>query len=142
MISEDAQYRYITSQIVDRIDKSASALKRFIRLFSAVVGGSICLTTNKPLDAVTRSTYVLLSDALAVVTMPVFVVLVVESRRSWYDYRWAQTELGGLDETGGHRIRPPKLFPAAVGELVMLLAMLLASALFCWFTPFLLAPSN
>lgn len=132
MISDEQLYKTLSEMIAERNKNALDAFKLFISLYSAIVGGSIWLSTqaNRNLPAYGR----LSSGVILLVTL-VAVVLVIEAKRGWWGYRKAQSELVGKNETGRYRVPPPKIFPTILTEGAMVIAMVLAAAGFLWFNP-------
>jgi len=139
MISDETQYRSVTSQIADRLNRATNALKLFVQTFSAIVGGSIYLATGVSAVSGARPQYALLSNVAVTLLTFVCSIIVLEALRGWYGYRKVQAQLGGVGSNGKHNIPPPKLFPAGLAEIAMVIGMLAACGLFWRFNPFTLS---
>jgi hypothetical protein len=130
MLSDDAQYRWLTSQIADRVNKCTDALKLFVQMFSAIVGGSIYLASAQTLTPAMPLTYRWLSSVATLLLTGVCVAIIIDARRSWCGYRRSLTTLFP-------EIPAPKVIRSSFVPAVMVLGMLIAAALFCcWFNPF------
>jgi hypothetical protein len=137
MISDEKQYEFITSQIAIRDQKAFDThFSLFLRLFSAIVGGSIWLSMQKIANPSARTSYTLLSDLLVVLLTVVSIVMVVDNYRAWRGYRAVLSRLVGKDEFGNYQVPLPRLFPAAVMETAVVVCMIAVCVLFIWFNPF------
>ena len=135
MISDEKQYEYIGSVIIDRIDRVRDAFKLYLQLFAAIVGGSIWLSTQN-ISPVARRTYAFVSNALVGLLIVVTVIMVYAALRSWWRSRETMSNFDG----GQYPIPGPE-FQAIVAEIAMLLCMIASAAIFFCFNPFLV-PSN
>jgi len=126
MIPRVKQYDSVISQLHYKETVKYDAFKIFVQMFAAIAGGSIWLRLEMT-QAPPRS-YAHLTDALVFLLMVVCVASVVDSFRSWWDYR---EKLSRLDKTV-----PRPRFPAGLMECIMSGAMLLATWAFVELNPF------
>ena len=129
-VSKDKEFEYVTSQIIKHIERTVDAFKMFTKLFSAIVGGSILLSTQQTIGPESARTYAHLADALVFLVTLISGVMIVEDYRAWWGFRRAQTTL--VPHV------PPPSWRARVTEWVMILCMVLGCGLFWWFNPFTL----
>jgi hypothetical protein len=131
MISDEKQYEFITKRIGELSNATEDGLKLFIPMFSAILGGSIWLRFQikgpAPLE------YKYLSNALMSLLTLVCIVIVLDNLRAWWGYR---VDLAKLTEGAKHESKPPSIFPSAVIELVLCLAMAIACWMFITYNPF------
>jgi hypothetical protein len=127
MISDEKQYEFVTSQIKLQTERIYDAFKLFVQVFSAIVGGSVWLSMQKP--PTTSQNYAFLADSIAILAAFITVVMILLNVISWFGYRKELTRLAP-------NVPPPKLFPATVIEAAMICSMIAAAALFVWFNPF------
>jgi hypothetical protein len=135
MVSVDKEYEFCSSQVRYHNERIIEAFQMFVKIFSAIAGGSVYLSLQKEV-ATKASVYVLISDLLVILVAFIAIVMVLENLRGWRGYRSAQSRLGGLDESGSPRIPPPRLFRPALAEGCMILGVIAASAGFWLFNPF------
>jgi hypothetical protein len=134
MISNDEQYKYLTSQISHRVERPIVVTRFFVQTFSAIVGGSIYLARGAQLGGKEHIRYIYLSDAATIVLTLVCFVVIADARRSWYGYRRELTNLGGRNERGTSNIQPPSWI-AHIADAAMALGIMAACCVFCWFNP-------
>jgi TRAP-type C4-dicarboxylate transport system permease small subunit len=138
MVSVDEEYKFVSEQTRYHNEKIIEALNLFIRLFSAIVGGSIWLSTQAHIPDAKIPSLVWLSDTTVILLTGLCCILVYENLRAWHGYRRAQSRLGSIDESGIPRIPPPRRLHASRTETAMIGFMILAAILFCRFNPFTL----
>jgi hypothetical protein len=138
MITDEQLYKSLSDMIAERNRNALDAFKLFISLYSAIVGGTIWLSTQTP--TCVPPSYEWLSSAAAGLLTVVTIVLVYEAKRGWWGYRKAQSELVGKTANGKYRIPPPKLFPTVLTEGVMVICMAVAGIAFILFNP--LSPTS
>lgn len=138
MISAEKQYEFVTSQIAAHVERWMDAFKLFIQLFSAIIGGSIWLSTQVKLPPTAIPTYIRLSDTLVGLVTVITIVMVCENLRGWFSYRKTQSKLVGKDGSGKYLVPMPKC-QSHRSEGLMILVMLIACGLFFTFNPFCLA---
>jgi len=136
MITPDKEYEFVSSQVRYHNEKIIEAFNLFIKLFSAVIGGSIWLRLQPGFDAAQGATYARMSNVLVTFLAAIACLMVAENLKSWHGYRWAQARLGGLDDKGEFRIPPPRTVRASVSEGAMMLTMVAAALLYWLFNPF------
>lgn len=132
MITDEMLYKSLSDMIAERNRNALDAFKLFISLYSAIVGGTIWLSTQA---TKAQASFEWLSSGVVVLVTLVAIVLVIEAKRGWWGYRKAQSELVGRTENGKYRIPPPKLFPTVLTEGAMVAAMLFAAIGFLCFNP-------
>ena len=131
MVSTEKQYEFIAGAVNDRARATYDGLKIFLPTFSAIVGGTIWLRhqINTPIPVA----YEYLSNVLVLLLTLISTTMVMMNLHSWRGYRKKLTELtAGSD----YPAPPPVLFPSAIMEGMMCLAMILACGLFVIFNPF------
>jgi hypothetical protein len=138
VITPDKEYEFVSSQVRYHNEKIIEAFNLFIKLFSAIVGGSIWLRLQPGFDAAQALAFARMSSLLVVFLTAIAGLMVAENLKSWHGYRWAQARLGGVDEKGHFRIPPPRTFRASVCEGAMMLTMVAAAILYWLFNPFTL----
>lgn len=132
MIDKAKVYDFLVAQAAARSAASIDVFKMFLRLYSAIVGGSIWLSLQTGISVADQQKYALLSNLAVGITTFVVVVMVVDNLRSWHAYRTDISKLGQ-----GPGFSPPQLFPSAISEAAMLLGTLGASVAFWVWNPFL-----
>jgi hypothetical protein len=113
MVSEDKEFEYVTSQIVKHVQRSVDAFKLFTQLFSAIVGGSIWLSTQRNVSPAAAKTYSHLSGWLVVLVTVIASVMIIDNYRVWYGFRLAQSRLVPT-------VPPPKLKSTMTAALMVL----------------------
>lgn len=136
MISDDKQYEFLTSQVQVLNERSVEAFKMFLQTFAAIVGGSIWLSLQPAISHSARSRFTTLSNAAVILLSVVIVVAVVDNVRAWRGYRFAMSRLGGKDESGVDRIKPPGTLSTAITEGMMLAGIVAVCTIFCAANPF------
>jgi hypothetical protein len=139
-VSIDKEYEFVSSQVQEYNRRIADAFKLFVQLFSLIVGGSVWLSIQNQNTLSKSGGYARLSDILVVLVAVYCAFSIWENLRAWRGYRFAQSRLGGLDEKGNPRIPPPQTFKAASEEAGMMITILIAAVLFCFFNPFAISP--
>ena len=129
MVSEDKEFEYVTSQIVKHIERFVDAFKMFAQLFSAIVGGSIWLSTHPGISLEATKTYSRLSIGHVILVTIIASIMIFEDYRAWRGYRAAQSRLVP-------HVAPPKRRSETTGW-VMILCMIAGCGLFWWFNPFI-----
>jgi hypothetical protein len=127
MVSEDKEFEYVTSQIVKHVERSVDAFKMFTQLFSAIVGGSIWLSTQHVSPAAAK-TYSNLSVCLVVLVTIIASLIIWENYRVWRGFRAAQS-----------RLVPHVPLPKRGSEKtkwMMTVCMVGGCVAFWWFNPF------
>jgi hypothetical protein len=130
MVSEDKEFEYVTSQIVKHVERSVDAFKMFAQLFSAIVGGSIWLSTQPNISSEALKTYSNLSIGLVCVVTLIASFIILENYRTWRGFRQAQSKLMP-------HVPQPKRRAEMTGR-VMIFCMITGCGLFWWFNPFIL----
>lgn len=128
-VSADTEFNWLTSQIAAHREMPMPAFGLFIQTYSAIVGGSIWLSYEKGLAAAARGRFIVLTDVAVIILAATISVLVWESWRGWKSYRTTHSEILG--------IAPPKAFLAGRIWFAMIIAMVMAAAVFCLYNPFL-----
>lgn len=135
MISDEKQYEFIGSMLKDRLDRGRDALRLFLQLFSAIVGGSIWLSIQDITPAA-RVAYERASNALIVLLIVVTGAMIWRATAGWWGYRQKLSEF----QFENHPAPPPK-YVAILAEALMLICMVVAGGFFIYFNPFN-TPSN
>ncbi|MGJ0535326.1 hypothetical protein [Methylocystis sp.] len=135
MISDEKQYEFVGSMLKDRLDRGRDALRLFLQLFSAIVGGSIWLSIQD-LTPAGRMAYERASNALIVLLIVVTGAMIWRATAGWWGYRQKLSEF----EFENHPAPPPKCV-AILAEALMLICMVAAGGFFIYFNPFNI-PSN
>jgi len=117
--------------ITGRLEYTRDALKLYIGTLTLIVGGSIWLS-REIADVDSKLRYGYLSNMLVCLLFFVTGVMVFDALRSWYRYRQAICML----DTGPIRIPSPKV-PYWGAETAMLIGMLVSTAAFILYNPFL-----
>jgi len=130
MISDEKQYEYVGSVVIDRLNRSRDGFKMYLQVFSAIVGGSIWLSMQ-PVSGAARENYVVVSDALVILLTFVTSCMVFGAARGWWNYRMTLSKFDG----GQYPIPSPSL-RALEAEAAMLASMVVASVVFVCFNPF------
>ncbi len=128
MVSDDKQYEFVSGEIASRNGRIYETRGQFIRVFSAVVGGSIWLSSQKEM-ASKFLTYEILSDVIVILMTVISCASIWANLKSWEGYRLAQSRLEPS-------IPKPNFYKASREELILMVVMLLASLLFMIFNPF------
>jgi hypothetical protein len=128
MVSEEKQYEFVSEQVRYFNEKIIESFNFFIKVFSAVAGGSIWLSMQKDY-AGKFSSYLTLSNSIVVLITVIAVIRVIENLRAWHGYRNAQCRLD-------FRIPTPRPFRASVLEALMVVGMITAAVLFWVYNPF------
>ena len=113
------------------------ALNLFIRLLTAVVGGSIYLSLQPDIQDKAQ-TYGGLSNVIVVLAAFLACAMIFENTRAWVGHRKAQSRLGGLDQDKNPRIPLPRVVRASVAQGIMVVSIIIATGLFWYFNPFLI----
>jgi fumarate reductase subunit C len=132
MISDEKQYEFITRQIGDLARATHDGLKLFLPMFSAIVGGSIWLR----LQSKEKAPYEYLTDALVIMLTVVCIAITLTNLKAWWGYRRKLSEITAKTKYPAPK---PVLFPSALIEMIMCLAMLATCAIFVFFNPFKLS---
>ncbi|MBR1227196.1 MULTISPECIES: hypothetical protein [unclassified Bradyrhizobium] len=144
MVSEDKHYEFLTKQIADRSQKIYESFNQFIRLFSAVVGGTIWISLQA--DASKRGgnsqIYETFSNFLVIAIAVMSALIIIENVRSWKGYRQALVKMGANDVASPVYIPAPLRYRSSIIEIGMICSMFLATILFCIFNPLALIPST
>jgi hypothetical protein len=138
LVSEEKEFDYVVGQIRYLNDKIIESFNFFIKVFSAVVGGSVWLTLQKGMTVQLANEYAKISDGLVMFLAILVCLMIFEHLRSWHGYRKAQSRLSGKDEAGKYYIPAPRRFRASVLEIAMMGTMITVATLFCLFNPFIL----
>jgi hypothetical protein len=131
MVSKDKEFEYVTSQIIRHVERSVDAFKMFAQLISAIVGGSIWLSTQSNVHSESIKTYGTLSNILVTLVTVIASVMIFEDYRAWWGFRSAQSKLAP-------HVPRPRWRAVATGG-VMILCMVVGCVLFWCFNPFVLA---
>jgi hypothetical protein len=132
MVSKDKEFEYVTSQIIKHVERSVDAFKMFAQLFSAIVGGSIFLSTQPGISSEATKTYSHLSEGLVILVTFIASIMIFEDYRAWFGFRTAQSKL--VPDVPKPRLR------STISGVVMIVCMIVGCGLFWWFNPFILAP--
>lgn len=132
MISDEKQHEFITRQIGDLARATHDGLKLFLPMFSAIVGGSIWLR----LQSAGKAPYEYLTDTLVLLLTAVCVAMTVTNLKAWWGYRNKLSEITAKTKFPAPK---PVLFPSALIEMIMCVAMVATCALFVIFNPFKLS---
>lgn len=138
MVTDDKQYEFVSGQVRYHNDKIIESLNLFLKLFSAIVGGSIWLSLQPGITPTKMTAYIGVSDVLVIALAAFSSLLIFENLRAWRGYRNAQHRLGGIDQEGNPNIPAPRIIRASVSEGAMILTMVSAACLFWRFNPFTL----
>jgi len=133
-VSYDAEYMYISNQILELTRRIRDSFRLFVQMFSALVAASVWLKTSHEAAELRGYRYALLFDVVAVAIALIVVVSVIEDLASWREFRDAQGRLSGLDAAGRPVVPPPRLAAARV-ELASLLFIFGAAVAYCVFNP-------
>ena len=135
MLSVDAEYAHVSAITKYKSDLIHGAFDQFIKIFTAIVGGSIWLSRQSDVLGVSRENYQVLSNATVAVLVIYGVVSVFDDFRSWWGYRVRLTEIGRHGSVDP-QISPPKVWPAVLKPTAMAFAMVTALYFFVEFNPF------
>ena len=134
MISDDKLYEVLSALIADRKQSCTDAFKLFIKLYVAIVGGAVGISTQ--ISSPARPIYASVSVVLIVIVTAVATLLLFEAKRGWWEYRKAQSKIVAVNAPNrSYHIPPPKWFPTLLAEIVMGLCMWVAAGLYIGFNP-------
>lgn len=136
MISDEKHFDYIGAIITDRIDRSRDALKLFLQLFSAIVGGSIWLSIQPNISEAARKAYERASNGLVVLLVVVTVATICRAAIGWWKYR---EKLSTFDLGNDHV--PPPTYGAIFAEGLMVICVVIAGCFYISFNPFAIQPN-
>src|SRR5688500_16202225 len=87
-ITDGDLYKSLADMIAERNRNALDAFKLFISLYSAIIGGSIWLSTQTSTQTPERlKSYGTLSNSAVLLLMGIAVILVFEAKRGWWGYR-------------------------------------------------------
>lgn len=129
MISDEKIFDFVSKRVEQTSADTEAGLKLFLPMYSAVLGGSIWLSDK--LGKTVPSKYEYLSDALISLLTLVCIYIVVDNLRAWWGYR---NQLFELSKKSAHKIPRPQWW-AAIMEVVLCAAMLVACVMFILFNP-------
>jgi hypothetical protein len=129
MIEDVERFKNVTSKIEYHNEKIIEAFNLYVRLFSAIVGGAVWLSTQAD-PASKHGLYGWLANILVGMLTTTTTVTVIANWLAWYEFRKAEAGL-----VGENRVRPPSMPRSCLNEIVMVLVILTASGLFCLYNP-------
>lgn len=135
MIEDDQHYIFVCSQVRYFTEKIGASFEFFVKLYSAILGGTIWLSVQPGITAEKSAKFLVTSDALVIGLTLLSCFKLWESVRAWRGYRFAQVRLTGVDEEGRPKTPPPEVWPTHLEEVVVTIAMVAAAVLYCLFNP-------
>jgi len=135
MLSSDVEYTHVSAITKYKSDLIHGAFDQFIKIFTAIVGGSIWLSRQNDLTAVARENFRTLSNATVTLLVLYTAFSVLDDFRSWYGYRERLTIIGEHAEVQP-KIKPANIWTAAIKPIGMVVAVLTALHFFWRFNPF------
>ena len=139
-ISNDKHYEYVSAQARYHIDKMTLLFNFAVKGFSAVIGGSVWLSVSHNIVPNRAKEYAMLSNVLMWSILIVSIIMILDNFRSWYGYRKAQSKVAGKSVTGEPIVPGPRVFPAIITEIGMIIIMLVICLCFTTFNPFGTSP--
>jgi hypothetical protein len=135
MLSADAEYNHVSDITKYKSDLIHGAFDQFIKVFTAVVGGSIWLSRQKDLTKSDHMNFRTLSDVIVAILVIYTAISVIDDFRSWWGYRSRLTIIGKQSEIN-LKIGPPVLITSAIKPMVMVVTVFVALYFFWQFNPF------
>ncbi|MFI5014695.1 MAG: hypothetical protein ACHQAY_20360 [Hyphomicrobiales bacterium] len=132
-LSVDEEYKFVSEHCRWLSKMMTDTFNMFIRLTTAIIGGSIYLGQQQGVSIKGKS-LAPLSDLVVGASALVACLLIYEYARARKRYRQRVTILGGKDERGNDRIPKPKPWPYVI-ELAMAASMIAVAVAFCRFNP-------
>jgi hypothetical protein len=128
-------YIYVCSQVRYFVERIHASFEFFVKLYSAVLGGTIWLSVQPGITAEKSTKFLVTSNALVIGLTLLSCFKLWDNVRAWRGYRHAQVKLTGLDEHGHPKTPPPKNWPTHFEQIVVTAAMIGAAILYCVFNP-------
>lgn len=136
MISDEADYAFVSTQFRWCSDAIRDAFNGYIRLIAAISGGSIYLSVQPGISSSEKlSSFALLSDVALALAALIAITQILENVRSRRGYRIKMSKLGGDWPDGTPKIPLPKR-GAILIEIVMVLSILVSLVMFVALNPF------
>jgi hypothetical protein len=133
ILSVEAEYKFVSDITKYKSDLIHNTFDRFLKIFTAIVGGSIWLSLQKNVTS-TNNDYYFLADTAAALLSIFSALIIADDFRSWFGYRERSSALGG-ESNGRLRIKRPTIWPAFIVPSLMITAITTSSVLFAIYNP-------
>ncbi|MDP2764514.1 MAG: hypothetical protein Q8O54_06730 [Brevundimonas sp.] len=135
---DQEHYAFLNSQMRFRTEQIQGKFDLFIKIFSAVVAGSVWLSYQGDLTSEARDKFALVSLVLVWWIALLNSAMILSHDAAWIGYRRAVVEHGPRYPDGSPKVPPVNLAIYMRVEFMMVAGMLAAALAFSVFNPFLL----
>lgn len=128
MSLDEIHYQHLNTEVASRSTLIEQKFDLFIKLFSAVVAGSVWLSLQSDLSASQRAAYAIVSNFLVWWLAAMGVIMVSAHYEAWRGYRRAQSQHGPHSLAGEPKV-PPPTFPMGLMTILPMIATMAAAAI-------------
>lgn len=129
MISDETRYNFVTGQLNYHNDKIIDAFNLFLKLISAIIGGSVWVITQHLEQAKVLLISKIVPWLILVISVS-SIMLILINLRSWWGYRKTMSSL-----VGAEKVSPPQFPRSCSSEIVMILTIFISALLLIIYLP-------